>query len=439
MPATSFSPEQLRADLDALWQTLLDVGADPFRTSNRGDVEMAYRSLRAGLDTPMTARAFYLRVAALFAQLNDGHVDVVLPELIAYGRAGGGLFPLRFDIDDAGLFVRDGSATVPAGSRVVAIDGRSERELRALAFASAGAQTVSLWRRRARLRLLAVLYALDGPKQRFDFSFRTDDGSEHAVSLAAAPAAEANAATGVAYTYHTRADGHVGYLDYRACVDRPLFATFLHATFDGIAQTKPHGLVIDVRENGGGNSALNNDLWGYASGRPFKQFGGSACRSSARLKREYGRDKYESIYGREAWDAPDGQLVQFESGPDDDLVQPERNPLRFEGPVVLLIGTGTFSSAMACAVAAKDYKLATLVGEETGEPVVSTGETYDTVAPVTGLRATFTTKVFFGPRPRPDRQGVLPDVRVVRTIADLRAGRDPVLARGIELALGTSS
>jgi C-terminal processing protease CtpA/Prc len=94
---------------------------------------------------------------------------------------------------------------------------------------------------------------------------------------------------------------------------------------------------------------------------------------------------------------------------------------------------------MACAVAAKDYKLATLVGEETGEPVVSTGETYDTVAPVTGLRATFTTKVFFGPRPRPDRQGVLPDVRVVRTIADLRAGRDPVLARGIELALGTSS
>jgi hypothetical protein len=438
-PDASFSPGQLRADLDALWQTLLDVGADPFRTSHRGDVEAAYRALRAGFEGPLTVRAFYLRVAALFAQLNDGHVDVVLPELIAYGRAGGGLFPLRFDIDDAGLFVRDGSAAVPAGSRVVAIDGRSESELRALAFAAAGAQTLPLWRRRARLRLLAVLYALDGPKERFEFSFRTEDGSERTISLAAAPAAEVQAATEVAYMYRTLGDGRVGYIDYRACVDRPSFARFLRETFGTIAASNVRGLVIDVRENGGGNSELNDDLWGYASGRPFKQFGGSETRSSARLKREYGLEKYVSIYGREAWDAPDGQLVQSGSGPDDDLVRPQPNPLRFAGRTVLLIGTGTFSSAMACATAAKDYELATLVGEETGEPVVSTGETYDTVAPVTGLRATFTTKVFFGPRPRPDRQGVLPDVRVVPTMADLQAGRDPVLARGIELAGGALS
>lgn len=68
-------------------------------------------------------------------------------------------------------------------------------------------------------------------------------------------------------------------------------------------------------------------------------------------------------------------------------------PLRFTGPVYLLISAQTFSSAMTCALAAKDYGLATVVGEETGEPTTSTGEVYTEKTPGTGLRAYLTTKV----------------------------------------------
>ena len=88
---------------------------------------------------------------------------------------------------------------------------------------------------------------------------------------------------------------------------------------------------------------------------------------------------------------------------------------------------------MSCAVAAKDYGLATVVGEETGEPVSSTGEIYTEVTPGTGLRAYLTTKVFLAPKPQPADQGVVPDVPVATTIADVAAGRDPVLERVLAL------
>ncbi len=412
---------------------MIEVGADPFRTSDRATLEAAYASTLAALDRPLTAGEFYVRTAALFAQLNDGHVDVFPGDALLYVQTGGTLFPLLLGIDDDGLYVREDTAAVPIGSRVVALDGRSEAQLLALALASVGAQTTALLRRRARSRLPIVLYELDGPQPTFNLTFRPTGGAARTVSLPAKVFSNA-ATTRAPYTFSTIANDKVGYIDYRQCVDADRFSAFLKDTFGAIAGNGLTSLVIDVRSNGGGNSQLNNELWQYASGKPFKQFGGFATRSSARLKHEYGQEKYTSIYGQDAWRAPSGKYLEYRGDPNSDLQEPGNNPLRFHGKTVLLIGTGTFSSAMACAVAAKDYGLATIVGEETGEPVVSTGEIYSVTAPATGLRCTFTTKVFFGPRPRPDRQGVIPDVEVVPSLADFRAGRDPVLDRGVAIA-----
>lgn len=64
-----------------------------------------------------------------------------------------------------------------------------------------------------------------------------------------------------------------------------------------------------------------------------------------------------------------------------------RRSLRFTGPTYLLTSTLTFSSAMSGALAAKDYGLRTIVGEETGEPVNSTGEVYSFLTPAVGFMA----------------------------------------------------
>jgi C-terminal processing protease CtpA/Prc len=64
------------------------------------------------------------------------------------------------------------------------------------------------------------------------------------------------------------------------------------------------------------------------------------------------------------------------------------------------------------------YGLATIVGE----PVNSAGKVYTETTPGIGLRAYLTTKVFLSPKPHPDGQGVVPDIAVATTPADIAAG-----------------
>ena len=228
-------------------------------------------------------------------------------------------------------------------------------------------------------------------------------------------------------------NGSIGYLDYRQCEDLEAFKKFCAGTFHTIAMNPIRALVIDIRRNGGGDSELNDVLWSYVTTKPFKQFGGTIEKSSAWLKGRYGPTKYKEIYGDALWDAPDGKIIESGTDPNADLIRPGPLPLRYHGPVYLLISAQTFSSAMACALAAKDYGLATIVGEETGEPVNSTGETF-ALTIWTGLRAIFTTKVFLAPKPHPNDQGVVPDIPVTTTPSDISAGRDPVLDTVLRLS-----
>jgi C-terminal processing protease CtpA/Prc len=82
-----------------------------------------------------------------------------------------------------------------------------------------------------------------------------------------------------------------------------------------------------------------------------------------------------------------------DGGPNGDLISPAVAANRFMGRVYLLTSAGTFSSGMSCATAAKDYGLATIVGEETGEPVVSAGELFEFHTPNVGLLVFLTTKI----------------------------------------------
>jgi C-terminal processing protease CtpA/Prc len=88
---------------------------------------------------------------------------------------------------------------------------------------------------------------------------------------------------------------------------------------------------------------------------------------------------------------------------------------------------------MSCALAAKDYGLATIVGQETGEPVIGTGELYAAVTPNLHLQAYLTTKVFLAPKYHPNAQGVVPDVPVAASDTDVTVGHDPVLKRTLAM------
>ncbi len=417
-----------------MWAAMLDVSVYPFRTSNRADVERAYQTARASIDSPMSVREAWTKIAPVFGALNDGHVSLAFPGSALNEAAY--RFPVFFalsDTDDSLIVAADRTATIPSGSKVLAVDGVDAATFKTLTLAAFGGQTRTLQRWRVTASGSWAAIALCGDRPSYSVQYSIDGKtSEAVVSSALSKSSDARRLS--PYTYSTLADGTIGYINYRSCEDIERFRAFVSNTCRTIKTQPVRALIIDIRQNGGGDSSLNDVLWSYVAGKPFKQYGGIIEKSCARLKLEYGKDRYIRVYGEEAWNAPDGTIFRYGMNPKENLVAPVDSPLHYTGPVFLLISQETFSSAMQCAIAAKDYGLATIVGEETGEPVNSTGELYGFTAPGTKLQLYLTTKYFMAPKQHPDGQGVIPDVIVEATEEDRAAGRDAVLEKAVALA-----
>ena len=432
-PPPAHSPSALREDLAWLVKTMLEVGVKPFAYVDRNAWMARRDGVMATMTSPMSVWDFWLHAGPLFAALNDGHAGVAPLQAYKAARTGGALgFPLIADVHPEGLFVAQRTIDdIPPGTQLLAIDGVDSASIVQTLLGLTGGQSPSLRMAFAGGTLGVFLYATGGERPSYTVRLRFLDGRTElrAVAAMSRPALLSALKTLASpqqpnYTFNRLAGGRVGYMNYLRCEDYDAFAKFLTQTCREIRKDPVDGLVVDIRSNGGGDSDLNDALWQAISDKPFVQFGATQLRVSDRLKREYGREKYVKIYGPQAWTARNGSIL---TSPGDAPEQPKPDPLRYNGPVYLLIGPGTFSSAMECAAAAKDFALATVVGQETGEPVNSTGEIYTGKSPNTGLSFAFTTKYFMGPKPQPDGQGVVPDVTVVPTDADLRAGRDVVL------------
>lgn len=437
-PEPTFAPDVVQSDLDGIWTTLIAVGAEPFRTSNQADVEALYKKTRISLTKPMTLREAWLAIAPVLGALNDGHVGLGFPDSLNDAARA---FPLFFALSATNemLVVGDNTKTVAIGSRLVSINDVPAETFRDVALATGGGQTETLRRTKVTMSGSWPAIALFGAGPTYRVVWMDANGVKHQSDVLADPPVQAQAASAPQpYTYRALRNGSIGYIDYRSCRDLEAFKKFLVDTFQTIKLNPIRELVIDIRRNGGGDSALNDVLWTYVTTKSFKQSGPWFEKSSVWLKGQYGPEKYKAIYGEQAWDAPDGKILHYGDNPNDDLIHPGPQPLRYNGPVYLLISARTFSSAMSCALAAKDYGLATIVGQETGEPVNSTGEVYAYTAPGTGLRAYLTTKVYLAPKAHPNDQGVVPDIAVATTPADIAAGRDPVLERVLNDSLPAS-
>ncbi|MEM7585193.1 MAG: S41 family peptidase [Acidobacteriota bacterium] len=168
------------------------------------------------------------------------------------------------------------------------------------------------------------------------------------------------------------------------------------------------GLMLDLRENGGGNSSVGYRIISHLIDRPIA---GSAWKTRSYLPAMRAWGKEETWYMGEA-----GRIEPAERS--------------FPGPVVVLVGARTFSAAEDFVVALHAAERATVVGRRTGG---STGQPLFLELPGGG-RARICTKRDTYPDGRDFvGVGVIPDVEVALTVEDLATGRDAILERGLEV------
>ena len=166
---------------------------------------------------------------------------------------------------------------------------------------------------------------------------------------------------------------------------------------------KASALILDVRRNGGGNSGYGTEILSYLTAK-----GGPAEAVKTRLY----RPAYRAWGTIEEW-SPEQKWNVASRG--DDV---------FKGPIVLLIGPGTFSAAEDFAASFDVLKVGTIMGEPSGG---STGQPLSFRLPGGGGARVCTLQTRYADGRDFVGTGIQPHIRVAPTVADFRLGKDTVL------------
>jgi C-terminal processing protease CtpA/Prc len=171
------------------------------------------------------------------------------------------------------------------------------------------------------------------------------------------------------------------------------------------------GLVLDLRDNGGGSSNYGFEILSYLIAGPLTT-AQSRYRSESSLLRAGG----SSREGRIQWSPAPGDGDRY-------VIDHAQH---YTGPVALLIGPHTFSAAEDFVVAFDYAKRGLLVGSTTAG---STGQPLMLALPGGG-----TARICVKRDSYPDGRefvgkGIAPDIAVTTTIDAIRRGEDPVLDR----------
>jgi hypothetical protein len=177
------------------------------------------------------------------------------------------------------------------------------------------------------------------------------------------------------YWYRYLADSKLVYIHYRACVEmkgKP-FEAFAAELLDFIDTRQVEKVALDLRYNGGGNSAIARPL----------------------IKGLIMRDEFDN-----------------------------------EGRLFVVVGRRTFSSAMLNSLDLRDNTGALFVGEETGGKPNHFGEVGFFMLRASGAIVTYSRKHFV--RYPTDEPSLSPDIAVDISFSDYRSCRDPVLEAILE-------
>ncbi|MFM8496745.1 MAG: S41 family peptidase [Planctomycetia bacterium] len=463
--ATLHDPDALRADLDAIVALHERTCPRPYlRVSKESIRELAER-LKASIDRPMTRREFLPIVMEMQAGYRSDHYGQGVPneELYAAFARGERLLPFRAAPEGDGLVVVAFAASEPAiepGDRIVRIGEVPAAEHLARLRALQPGES-ERWRDvcvREYFRANSWVVGITLPTE---VELIRPDGSRQAVTVAGvgegARKTERTAAGHALPTTPAVPQGEtlVDSPPFRcmllpseppdaapiALIDFPTmdgtlggqWDTFLGQAIAAANARRAAGLIVDVRENGGGSTDLGYALLARVTDHPY--------RMSSKLvwRRSKESDELFRMKAKPMWRwltivlpifMP--EYTKLKHGEDltsefEATSRPRVEP-GFDGPACLLIGDQTFSAAMALADGVRSYDLMLTIGEPTGGVPNTLGDIGPFQLPNSRIVVNFSQKMFI--RASGDETDVGP-VRPHIEVAPV-AGRDAVLERAIE-------
>lgn len=383
-----FDAPQLRADLQEIRRALFDMPADLSHSTDPRALDRALDELDGKLkgSAPLTRDEAWRTFATLNPLLADGHLFVGFVDWRSDVRAhladGGSLFPVGVHVSpECNVSLRHDNRT-PAlapldGTRINSVNRMPMRDLcRQLMDRMHGdtrAFRADLLERRFWFYFWKNFGAPENYLLTFDSGYALDlPGSNDLPDLLAAEQDfdrqfELQFVPGA--TQEQSAGTAVLKLGSFAWPQKDDVLAFTHDAFESLHEWRVKTLVIDLRDNGGGN----DDQWiegvmPYIATKRWRT-------ASTYRKRVVVADPAK---GERAGDVVDGEMQAW--------YEPQTaNPLHFDGKVFVAVGPGTYSSAVVMATVFQDFGFGQAIGSGKSVRANQSGGTRRTTLTNTGL------------------------------------------------------
>ncbi|MBS1609812.1 MAG: hypothetical protein JSS70_13830 [Bacteroidetes bacterium] len=433
-----FSTEELKADLKQLRTKLENNHPGLYLYSSKPAIDKVFDSLENSILKPLTELEFYRHITIISSIIKDGHT-ILLPDEKITNSEGNivNFLPYHFVILNNQLFidmVYTGDNSIPAGSEITSINNvaaseiirlLSERQVR-----DGNNLTYPLWILSNYFRQYysfifgrpanySINYKISGQPNTASVKALTKDSiyfyrqknyPGKTFSNLPNEGLKLKIENGNKYAILTIKDFHNDVLkkEYKQNFDK-----VIAAYFEQINNSKTGNLVLDLRNNQGGDIENGVYLLSYLLDKPFS------------VVREY--------------NCVNNNEVLHCNGPS--LGEHPPKPGNFKGKLYVLINGGSFSNSGIVASCLQANQRATFIGQETGgNPSVISGFIKEIKLSNTKIRVQIPTKQFvITSKANNNGQGIIPTELVIPKLTDILEDRDTELDYTIDLINRTNN
>lgn len=411
LPASgNLSKERAMFDIDALVYGLSEVHPDLFSVCRQVDFFRAVNKAKASLPDTVSPMQLYRVAAPVVAMIGDGHTGMPFPSKKVFTNDLK-RFPVYVDVlTDRSIICKSSLDSIIArGDRIISINNMS-----ADSIINAMMPFVSGERPHYRLSginslftgLFQMLYAADeyevryqpqGSEKIFSHTFPATAWEEIKKRCPSTKSGKKYEK----YSYTVDSANNVAVMDFRTFDDTEAMEQFADSMFTELADKNIGNLIIDIRNNGGGQSAVGDILLRYLSPEPFLQMDKALIRITPLTAKLMGNSDLNPMFA-------------FQEADTTHFIKPiGAGEGHYDGNVYLLTSNKTFSSAGSFAWAFKECGMGKVIGEETGGMNVCFGDVLKYTLPVSKLNVFISFKRFWQLRAdENDIHGTVPDIVV---------------------------
>ena len=420
-----YSKQEVLSDLNYLKKSLIETHYNIYAYTTKEAFDDNFEKIKSSItEDSLTELAVTSLFQTVISKVNNGHTEIPFPGKLygEYAYSEGTLFPLEIAFENYKPLVRknwSSEKAIKIGNEIVSINDQPISEVLEKIYPLISAER--RYFKHAKIELFSfprLYWQAFGQTDTFSVEIKEGDSiksfSVKAVDVIDGYEMKRNdiSTPNIFMKFY----GQAAYLkpgNFGGDLNK--YKNYIDSSFSVINQAKTENLIIDLRNNLGGDNAFSDYLVSFISDKPFYWNGEFSLKTSQILK-EHVRATYDTTesFWKSVLIHKDGEIYPYEF----EAYQPQLEEKRFQGKVYVLVNRQSHSQAAVTAAQIQDYGFATIVGEETAEFPTLYASQYQYSLPKTGVEVKVSKGYIVRVSGSKKAEGVIPDIYIKDYLLD---------------------